>query len=250
MEVRADRSDLPADPKALERVTLGELVRRYRDTVTPTKRGHGPERIVLTAFLSHSICARRLSELRTADFAAYRDERLKTIKPVSLRRQLAPIHNLFKVARDEWGLPIKDNPLDKLKVQITGGRRERRLREGEWERLIDAARSRKNPYIVPIIELALETGMRRSEILCVKWEDYSPSQRSLLIPEPKNGHARIIPLSRKAVELIAELATKDGRVFPITPNAFRLTWERVKAKAGIEDLHFHDLRHEAISRFF
>jgi hypothetical protein len=159
MEIRADRSDLPADPRALERVTLGELVTRYRDTVTPTKRGHEQERIALTAFLSHSICRRTLRELRTADFATYRDERLKTIKPVSLRRQLAPIHNLFKVARDEWGLPIRDNPLDQLKVQVTGGRRERRLREGEWERLIEAARLRRNRYIQPIIELAVETGM-------------------------------------------------------------------------------------------
>ncbi len=81
MEVQADRHDLPADPRALQQITLGELVERYRDTVSIKKRGYEKERVSLTAFLRHRICARRLSDLRTEDFGAYRDEMLKTIKP-------------------------------------------------------------------------------------------------------------------------------------------------------------------------
>jgi hypothetical protein len=71
MEVQADRHDLPSDHRALQRVTLGELVTRYRDTVTVRKRSAEIEQIVLSAFLSHPICSRRLSELRTAVFVAY-----------------------------------------------------------------------------------------------------------------------------------------------------------------------------------
>jgi len=70
MEVQADRAELPSDPKALERVTLGELVRRYRDSVSPRKKTAATETIVLNAFLARQICFRRLSELRTEDFAA------------------------------------------------------------------------------------------------------------------------------------------------------------------------------------
>lgn len=250
MERQADRHELPTDPKALQRVTLGDLVRRYRDAVSPRKKTVATETIVLNAFSTHRICARRLSELRTEDFAAYRDERLKVIKPTSLKRELVPIRHLFEVARNEWGLPFKENPLDKLKLVAPDQRRERRLREGELSRLIDAARSRRNPLIVSIIRFAVTTGMRRGEILAMSWKHLDRVQRSLLIPETKTGQSRTIPLTASALAVLSEGGSDNDPVFPITANAFRLAWERVKLSAGIEDLHFHDLRHEAISSFF
>jgi hypothetical protein len=101
MEVQADRRELPIfhDPKALERMTLAVLVERYRDTISTRKRGGAAECYWLNAFLRHPICRQPLSTVCTGDFAAYRDERLKTIKPITLKRQLDPIHNLFEVAR-------------------------------------------------------------------------------------------------------------------------------------------------------
>jgi hypothetical protein len=78
MEVQADRRELPRDPKALQRLTLGQLVERYRDTVSVRKRGYDVERIVLNAFLRHRICSKPLSEIEASDFASYRDERLMT----------------------------------------------------------------------------------------------------------------------------------------------------------------------------
>jgi len=127
MEVQADRHALPTNPKVLSRTTLGEIVHRYRETVSTMKRTHDRERYSLRIFLDHPICRKRLSELRIEDFVAYRDERLKTIKPASLKRELGPIHHLFEIARDEWGLPIQENLLDKLKLNGTDKRRERRL---------------------------------------------------------------------------------------------------------------------------
>lgn len=249
MELQADRHDLPVDKKVLEGITLRELVERYRNSVTPKKKGRDIETVVLNAFLRHPICRRTLNQLRTSDFALYRDVRLTEVTPVTLKRQLSVIHNVFEIARREWSLPV-NNPIDGLDLKAPDQRRERRLREGEWERLIEAARSRRNPYVVPIIIIAVETGMRRGEILGIQWDHFDPQQRCLLIPHSKNGHARTIPLSRRSVEVLNQLPRAEARVFPVTANAFRLAWERVKAKAGIDDLHFHDLRHEAISRFF
>src|SRR5579872_6110013 len=80
MEIRADRRDLPADRKALAGLTLADLVVRYRDTVCIRKRGGATERIVLSAFLRHPICKRRLTEITPAHFAQYRDDRLKQVK--------------------------------------------------------------------------------------------------------------------------------------------------------------------------
>jgi integrase len=195
------------------------------------------------------ICRRRLSELRSEDFAAYRDERLREVKPSTVRRQLAIIKHVLAIARDEWSVPIQSNPLTRLQFNGADQRRERRLRPGEQERLLVSARQCRNQLIAPIVILALETAMRRGELLAIKNEHIDISKRTLLIPDSKNGRARTIPLSVQAVELVTAHA-KDSRLFPISANAFRLAWERVKRRAGIGDLNFHDLRHEAISRLF
>ena len=250
MELMADRHDLPPDIGLLERSTLGVLVQRYRDMVTPRKKVRENETLVLNAFLRRPICRKTLNELRAVDFAAYRDWRLKTIKPTTLKRELSVIRNVFVVAKREWGFPIRENPIDRLAFKAPDQRRERRLRNGEYERLIEAARSRKNPYIIPIINFAIETGMRRGEILAMRWDHVDLKQRSVLILQTKNGHTRTIPLSTRAVKILEGLSRTWDRVFPVSGNAVRLAWGRVAKKAGIDDLHFHDLRHEAVSRFF
>jgi len=249
MEIKADRAELPSDPKSL-RVTLSELVIRYRDSISIKKRSYDKERYFLKVFLAHPICSKHVSNITTGDFAAYRDRRLRSITPLSLRRELAPIHNLFEVARHEWGLPLRDNPLDKLRLKAPDQRRERRLRTGELERLIEAATSRRNPLIRPVILFALETGMRRGELLAMRWENIDPDGPTLLIPETKTGYTRTIPLTQAALEILDEVGRTGDHIFPITANGFRLAWERLRRRAGITDLHFHDLRHEAISRFF
>jgi len=139
MEVEADRCELPTDRKALQRFMLSDLVERYRDTVSVKKRGYAVEKIVLTAFLRHPICRKRLSDIGAEDFASYRDERLKAVKGSTLKRQLSPLHNMFEVARDEWGLGFRQNPLCKMRLQIPQQRRERRLKDGELGQLRVAA---------------------------------------------------------------------------------------------------------------
>jgi hypothetical protein len=163
MEVQADRRELPSDPKTLNGITVGQLVERYRETVSIKKRGYEVERIVLTAFLRHPICRKRLSEIRTEDFAAYRDDRLRVVKQTSLRRELAPLHNMFEIARDEWGIPLRENPLSKLRLPSIHERRERRLKAGELDRLMVAAQSCRNWSVAPIVLLAIATGMRRGQ---------------------------------------------------------------------------------------
>lgn len=250
MEVQADRRDLPADPKALERVTLAELVERYRDSVTVTKRGQGPERIFLTAFLRHRICEKRLSDLTGADFAAYRDERLAKVKLATVKRQLAPIQNMFEIARKEWGLPIRENPPAAMQFNGSDRKRERRLRGNEYDRLIQAAQRAHNPLLLPIIRLAIETGMRRGEILAIRRDHVDLKGRSLTIPQSKNGHSRVIPLTRAAVAILEAHLRQGDTLFPLSANALRLGWNRIRRRAAAPDLRFHDLRHEAISRFF
>ncbi len=180
MEVLADRGDLPADPAALRSVTLGQLVERYRDAVSPKKRTYKAERLVLNAFMRHPICRRPISDITTAHFAAYRDERLRDIKPASVKRALVPIHNMYEVARSEWYLPIRENPLSKLKFGDSDQRRERRLRPGELEALVEAAKLTRNKFVLPIVTLALETAMRRGEMLAIRKQHINLDKRTLL----------------------------------------------------------------------
>ncbi len=222
-ELQADRKELPKDPRQLEQYTLADLVARYRDTVSPRKRGGEVEQIILDAFLRHPICRKRLSILSSVDFAKYRDVRLQKVKPISLKRELASLQNLFEVARDEWGLPIKDNPVRALHFKAEENRRERRLKDGEFDRITIAAQGCRNQLVLPIILFALETALRRSEILAATWSHLQIENRVLAIPRAKNGHSRVIPLTLEAVAILRRIraesgasSTDDQRIFPVS----------------------------------
>ena len=86
--------------------------------------------------------------------------------------------------------------------------------------------------------------MRRGEILNIRTEHING--QTLFIPQTKNGHPRTIPLTKRALNILEN----SELPFAYTPNALRIAWERLKKNGNIIDLHFHDLRHEAISRFF
>ena len=115
-----------------------------------------------------------------------------------------------------------------------------------------AASKTSNPCVWPIIVFAIETGMRRGEILGLRWEHVDLDRRIGYLPLTENGTSREVPLSTKAAQVLAaQQQRNDTRSpFPVTSNGFRLAWERLRRRAGLSDLRFHDLRHEAISRFF
>jgi integrase len=229
---------------------LAEVVARYIETVSSRKKGAAIERAILGAFLRHPICRQPVTTLSQRDFAAYRDHRLTGVLPTTLRREFSILHHMFEIARGEWGLPVPTNPLKGLTIGALRPHRERRLRTGEEEALLSAAAKSRNQLITPIIRLAIETGLRRSELLRLEWPRVDLKQRLLLIPDSKNGRPRHVVLTQSALAVMLSLPRKDQRVFELSCNALRLAWERIKRRAGVEDLHFHDLRHEALSRFF
>jgi integrase len=150
----------------------------------------------------------------------------------------------------EWGVPMPINPVDAVRIPNGIKRRERRLTDGEYNSLMQAAQSGKNTRIWPMVDFAIETGMRRSEILSLRWENLSDQERIASLPDTKNGSKRDVPLTQKAAQVIAGLPAHTVNIFPTSDYAVRHAWDRLVRRAGIEDLRFHDLRHEAISRFF
>ena len=249
-EGEIDRGELPVDVRALRSLTLSNLLERYQDTVTPRKRGAAQERYKLRILLAHPIAQQSLEKLSAADVAAYRDQRLSLVAPGTVRRELAVLQHCLEIARNEWGVVLPGNPVRQVKMPPHDQGRERRTKPEELTALLTACGHTRSAWLPAIIQMAVETGMRRGELLSMRWRDVDLKARTVLVSKTKNGHSRHIPLSTKARQILTNTERANDMVFPVTANAFRLAWERLKRRAGVTDLRFHDLRHEAISRFF
>ena len=101
-----------------------------------------------------------------------------------------------------------------------------------------------------MINLAIETAMRKGELLSLQWSDINLETKRATLTQTKNGKPRIVPLSVQAIRCLTQLPEESDRVFPISEIAIRQAWGRLMKSCEITGMTFHDLRHEAISRFF
>jgi integrase len=252
LEAEADRSGWVADTRLAEKTTLGELLTRYRDQVSPTKRSALTERSRINAMLRRPIVHRTLAKLTSADVATYRDERLKDAAPATVVRELNTLSHAIETALREWGLWLPRNPVKMVRRPSVPQGRKRRLEDGEEERLLAACDRGRTPLLKQLVILAIETGMRRGELLGLRWEHVQLTKRIVHLPLTKNGESRDVPLSRRATDTLMALSKhkRSGAepVFPMTGNSVRLAFEHLRVRAKLSDFHFHDLRHEAITR--
>ena len=130
MEIKHDQNELSPNRNSLKHTTLSELVERYCKEVVSRKRCGQTDMITLNAFLKLPIAQKTLSRITKAAFAKYRGERLLHIKASSLKRELSPLRHMFEIAKTEWNIPLKENPLDKLKLNAPDNKRQRRLQAG------------------------------------------------------------------------------------------------------------------------
>ena len=231
-------------------VTLGQLLDRYLNEITPSKLGADVERRRLKRLIGDDISSCQLDRLSSQAIAKFRDRRLLDGRR-TCQYDLILIRHCIKLAINEWGLMLSSNPVDKVKLPPSSRSRDRRLNTGEFDMLEKAARLTQNPHIWPIVVFAIETGMRRGEILGITWEYVDFDARTVHLPITKNGSSRDVPLSSKATQILKGQNERQLPCpFPVTDNAFRLAWDRLRSRADLGDLRFHDLRHEAISRFF
>src|SRR5450759_2758839 len=164
------------------------------------------------------------------------------------------VSHAIEIATREWGLWLPRNPVKLVRRPQVPRGRTRRLKVGEEARLLAACDSGRTPMMKPLIILAIETAMRRGEMLDLRWQHVDLVRCVAHLPLTKNGDSRDIPLSRRAVAILKELKADKGRdaerVFPVTGNSIRLAFEHLRVRAGMDDFRFHDLRHEGISRLF
>lgn len=237
-----------------ERVTFTDAVNRYIREVTVHKRGAAQEarraRQIAGSPLGHLF----LSVIGGKEVANYRDQRLAAGKsPNTIRLELALLSHLYTVARTEWGMSTLINPVEFVKKPKLPAGRTRRLEPMEESKLLKAAHE-YGGEIETIIRFALETAMRRGEIVDMRWARINLAKRFLTIPETKDAkviRSRDVPLSSEAYSILKKLPRRiDGRVWDITENGVSQAFSRICKRAGLSNLRFHDLRHEATSRLF
>jgi integrase len=231
-------------------LNLADLIHSYAEKVTPTKRGAAQEfRRIFRLMRERDLMITPLPDAKPHIFASFRDKRLRDgIR--ACQYDLVLLRHAWNMARVEWGWSLGDNPLSLIRMPKNNPPRERRLRVGEYDVLRDAARQSRSWYLWPIVDIAIETAMRRGEILDLLWTNIDKRKQRALLPITKNGRSRWVPLSPLALKHIDKAPRNADRVFPITDVAFRQAWDRLRNRAGITDLTFHDLRHESLSRKF
>ena len=230
---------------------LKELLERYRREITPTKNGATQENSRIKKLCKHPIARIRLSNLTSNDIAKFRDERLETVSGSTVTKELSLISHAIKTAMREWGFQLPNNPVDNITRPTANKARNRRLEEGEEQPLLVSCGQSSNHWFLPLVVVAIETGMRRGELLSLTWDNVHLDKSWVHLPMTKNGESRDVPLSPKAKDILRSLPRDiSGKVFPIHFEGLKSLWRRAMKRADIVDLRFHDLRHEATSRFF
>ena len=249
-EAALDRGETPHHKTDVD-ITLFQILERYRNDVVPFKKSAPVEHYIIGGFLKTDLASITIKMLKACHFAQYRDERLKSVTGSTVARELSVINQALQMAVNEWEVPLETNPLSGVKSPSLNRSRERRLKAGEYNKLVTACSLSINPWLKPIVLLAVETAMRRGELLALNWELVRSETRTCYLPLTKNGSSREIPLSPNAHRILHDLPRSlDGRVFPLSATALRGLWFRAIRRAGLDNLRFHDLRHEATSRFF
>lgn len=262
------------DPAVAERTKLKQVISWYLDEVSPLLKAGDRDKSPARR-LTERLGAISVAHLEPRHLADYRDARLKdrirkpgtnfqaaeTVGARSVIGELGLLQRALKHAAAEKAIPLpRGLPTLLVKKPSLSHGRDRRLSINEYEALINAAHrppagpeSNRSPWLESVIVIAVETAMRRSEILALTWEQVDLERRfiRLEIGKTKNGEGRRIPLSTRAVRALQTIPQdKAGSVFPISGDALESQWKGARARAGLSDLHFHDLRHEAVSRLF
>ena len=210
-----------------QNATLADLLERYGREITINKRGKSVEIYRLSKIGRHQISAIPLSRLKSFHLIDYRNQRLDEVSSTTVRKELALIAHVLKIGEIEWGYHFLSNPMDPVRKPSENPQRMRRLQPGEERLLLSSCRTSQNRWLSSVVLIAIETAMRRGELLGLEWAKIDLVNRTAHLPMTKNGSGRTISLSTTAVETLESLPRDiTGKVFPISRTALRGFWNR------------------------
>jgi integrase len=273
IERRIDRGEPALPCNGRNAKTFGDLIRLHLEDLREIGKLIGRSKAASLAMLERQLGRVRLGDLdrqRIIDFGKSRAR--EGAGPVTVGIDIGYIKTILSDATAVHGVILSTEPVSQARVALTrlglvgkGDERDRRPTQNELDRLIsifDANPLQQIP-VGRIIRFAVATAMRQDEICRVEWSDFDPGKRMLLIrdrkyPRRKRGNNQRIPLldvsGYDASDIIREqgelIDMRSGRIFPYNGRSVGTAFRRACRALGIEDLHFHDLRHEATSRLF
>lgn len=230
-------------------MTLGEVFAKYARERSPSKRSEAWEVLKLSNFQRYPIASMSLGKLTATDFASWRDARLRDVQPATVLREMQLMSSVLNTARKEWRL-ISENPMTDVSRPKKPPPRDRLPTESEIERLAHAAGSDLNNATARAFHaflFAIETAMRAGEICALEWADIDLARRVARLHITKNGHPRDVPLSSEAVRLLEALPKQDP-AFGLKPRLLDALFRKIKKRAMVVGLTFHDSRHQAITK--
>lgn len=246
--IKTEAAMLSGDHVEPTKITVRQLFERYSDQVADDKwTKNRIKQILRDGGFSH-VTLNQCEDL----IAAWVERRRKEVKPNTVIRETTVVSTVFKHAMRRWKIRLKHNPMRDIDKPPKGKHRRRRVSDKEIARLWGyfglGAPTLLRDYVPWVFEFACETGMRLSEITRLTWEDVHLRERWAFVAKSKNGDERHALLTARAVELVKMLPKCNTRVFPVNANSVGTEFRVALAALGINDLHFHDSRHEACSR--
>lgn len=265
IEGKIDRGTF-IDTGLLEKTKFSDILDRYEREITVQKKGAIKERSKIKALRESKLACMMIGRIHAGDIVDFRDERCRKVGPATVIKEMNLLSHVFNIARSEWRMRGLENPVQGVRRPKSPKGRKRRLHsDDEIQRIIDATQS---PTLKVLIPLAIETAMRRGEMMSVEWKDIDFEKQTIELGDTKTGMSRTVPLSKRALELLRLLPSElDGKLFGVKPNAVTLAFSRARNRArklyetecaerGVEvdnqfltNLRLHDMRREATSRF-
>jgi integrase len=233
-----------------EATLIKDVLKRYAEEVLPTKRSEQSDKSRIKTLMG-AFGDYRLASLTSTQVAKFRDQRLEIVGPQSVIHEINLLNRVLKTATMDWGIALPGGiPTAQVRKPAKPRGRDRRVTEAEITKILEATESQE---LRTVVTLAVETGMRRSELASLTWDEIDLKKQTAHLPKTKTDVPRTVPLSKRAVAALKELGTKDtGRTFTLQAESMSQAFERAcePHRANISGVRFHDLRHEATSRLF
>ena len=238
---------------AVSKKTVQSLFERFRDEECPERKGGRWEVVRINAFIRDIGWMKLpINKMNDDVLTKWKDDRLKKVSPATVNREMNLMSTVFKHARQVWKVKLAENPIKQVKRPPKGKNRTRRVSEVEYKAIVKccstAVRESVVWYAGKMFVFCIETAMRLGEASALLWSDVHLDQRYLVVRDSKNTDSRHVPLSTTVIKLLSELPKNDEFVFPPKKGSIGTEFRMVTADLQIEDLHFHDTRHEGVSR--
>ena len=240
-------------------LTLAHLITRYRDEITPTKKGARSEVYKLNFLIRQPIARSKVLRLSTRMIIEFKNELKRSRAPATVNKYIHYLYTIWETARLNWGILLPpNNPTALVKKEKVMTKIDRILTYEEQDKLLIACKETNLDQLSDIVEFALETAMRFGEITRLQVKDIDFDKSIARLHDTKNGESRDCPLTRRALDICSKYKFKDKVLnfrdhqflFPIHRDKFRHYFEQACKRAGVKDFRFHDCRATKITRLF